>query len=89
MKHAYGLLLAALAAGNAAAQAGARPDPAGPEVRVPEAVYRSVFDGYRMHDLSKQIPWRAANEEVGRIGGHVGILREQTPPKKDASGERK
>ena len=89
MKHACGLLLAALAAGNAVAQSAARPDPADPSVRVPETVYRSAFDDYRRHDLSKQIPWRAANEEVGRVGGHVGILREQVPPKKDTPGERK
>ena len=89
MKHAYGLLLAALAAGNAVAQSAARPDPADPGVRVPETVYRSAFDDYRRHDLSKQVPWRAANEEVGRVGGHVGILRQQTPPKKDTPGERK
>lgn len=77
MKHAYWLLLAALAAGTASAQNDARPDPADPNARVPETVYRSAFDGYRNHELSKQIPWRDANEEVRRIGGQVGILREQ------------
>jgi hypothetical protein len=89
MKHAYSVLLAALAAGNATAQTGARPDPADSGARVPETVYRSAFGDYRHHDLSKEIPWRAANEEVGRVGGHVGILREQAPPKKDTPGERK
>jgi len=89
MKHALWLLPAALAAGAAAAQTGARPDPADPNARVPETVYRSTFDGYRMHELSKQIPWREANQEVGRVGGHIGILRDQAPPKKDTPGERK
>lgn len=89
MKHAPWLLLAALAAGTASAQSAARPDPADPAVRVPETVHRSAFEDYRNHDLSKQIPWRAANEEVGRVGGHVGILREQAPPKTDTPGERK
>ena len=89
MKHAHWLLLAALAAGAAGAQTGARPDPADPNARVPETVYRSSFDGYRTHELSKQTPWRDANQEVGRVGGHVGILREQAASKKDASGERK
>jgi hypothetical protein len=89
MKHAHWLLLAALAAGNAASQSGARPDPADPNARVPQTVYRSAFDGYRIHDLSRQTPWRDANREVGRIGGHTGILREQAAPGKDASGERK
>jgi hypothetical protein len=83
MKHAHWLLLAALAAGTASAQSGARPDPADPDARVPETAYRSAFDGHRNHELSKQIPWREANEEVGRAGGHVGILREQAARQKD------
>lgn len=89
MQHRHWIWLAALAAGNAGAQSAARPDPADPTVRVPETVHRSAFEDYRNHDLSKQVPWRAANEEVGRVGGHVGILREQAPPKKDAPGVRK
>lgn len=86
MKHAHWLLLAAFAAGSAVAQGGKRPDPANPEARVPAAAYRSGFEGYRKHDLSKQTPWRDANEAVGRVGGHVGILREQAAREKDASG---
>jgi hypothetical protein len=82
MQHRHWIWLAALAAGNAAAQSAARPDPADPAVRVPETVYRSAFEDYRNHDLSRQTPWRAANEDVGRIGGHVGILREQAPHEK-------
>jgi hypothetical protein len=77
MKHAHWLLLAALAAGNAGAQSAARPDPADPAARVPETAYRSAFDGYQKHELSRQVPWREANDEVSRIGGHVGILRER------------
>jgi len=94
MKHTHWLLLAALAAGNAWAQSGTRPDPADPNARVPETAYRSAFEGYQRHELSKQTPWRDANEEVGRVGGHVGILREQaardkSARDKDAAGERK
>jgi len=93
MKHAPWLLLAALAAGTAVAQSGARPNPTDPDVLVPDAAYRSAFDGYRMHELSRQTPWRDANQEVGRVGGHVGILREQgasgKPGDKDTSGGRK
>lgn len=77
MQHRYWIWLAALAAGNGGAQSPARPDPADPAVRVPEAAYRSAFEDYRKHDLTRQTPWREANEEVGRIGGHVGILREK------------
>ena len=94
MKHKHWLLLAALAAGNAWAQSGTRPDPADPNARVPETAYCSAFDGYRSHELSKQTPWRDANEAVGRIGGHVGILREQAAREKaardkDTAGARK
>ncbi|HEX9185153.1 MAG TPA: hypothetical protein VF876_18005 [Burkholderiales bacterium] len=66
----------ALAAGNAGAQSAARPDPADPAVRVPETAYRSAFEDYRKHELSRQVPWRDANDEVGRIGGHVGVVRD-------------
>ena len=89
MQHRHWIWLAALAAGNAGAQSAARPDPADPAVRVPETAYRSAFEGYRNHDLSKQIPWRAANEEVGRVGGHVGILRDPASQEKSpAAGAR-
>ena len=83
MKHAHWLLLAALAAGNAGAQSAARPDPADPDARVPETAYRSAFDDYQVHELSRQTPWCDANEEVGRVGGHVGILREHAAREKD------
>lgn len=77
MQHRHWIWLAALAAGNAGAQSTARPDPADPAVRVPETAYRSAFEDYRRHELSKQTPWREANDDVGRIGGHTGVLRGQ------------
>jgi len=89
MKHAHWCLLAALAAGTATAQSGARPDPADPQARVTVAPYRSAFEGYRGLDEPKRIPWRDANQEVGRVGGHVGILREQAAREKPSQGERK
>lgn len=82
MQHRHWIWLAALAAGNAGAQSAARPDPADPAVHVPETAYRSVFEGYRNYDLSKQTPWRAANEDVGRVGGQIGILRDQAAHEK-------
>lgn len=84
MQSRHWIWLAALAAGNAGAQSAAPPDPADPAVRVPETAYRSAFEGYRAHDFSKQTPWRDANDAVGRIGGHVGILREQAAQEKRA-----
>ena len=78
MQHRHWIWLAALAAGNAGAQSAVRPDPADPAVRVPETTYRSAFEDYRKHELSRQTPWREANDQAGRIGGHVGILRDQS-----------
>jgi hypothetical protein len=89
MKHAHWLLLAALAAGAAAAQSGARPDPADPQARVPAVPYRSAFEGYRSLEEPKRVPWRDANQEVGRVGGHMGVLREQATREKQSPGERK
>lgn len=84
MKHAHWLLLAALAAGNAPAQEAKRPDPADPKAKAPAPVYRSAFEGYRPLEEPKRVPWREANEEVERVGGHLGILRGKT-----LRGERK
>lgn len=84
MKHAHWLLLAALAAGTAVADSGKRPDPADPKEKAPAAVYRSAFEGYRALGEPKRTPWREANEEVERVGGHLGIVRG-----KATHGERK
>ncbi len=77
MRHAHWLLLAALAAGHAVGKEEKRPDPADPRVPVPASPYRSAFEGYRSLEEPKLVPWREANEEAARIGGHVGILRGQ------------
>lgn len=84
MKHAHWLLLAAIAAGNAVGKDQKRPDPADPRAHVPPTPYRSAFEGYRSLEEAKPIPWRDANDEAARIGGHIGILRGR-----DMQGERK
>lgn len=80
MKHAQWLLLAALAAGNAVAQEHERPDPADPKAPVAPVTYKSAFEGYRSLEDPKPTPWRDANDEAARVGGHIGILREQAKP---------
>lgn len=80
MKHAYWLLLAALAAGNAVGKEEKRPDPADPKASVPASPHRSTFEGFRGLEEPKPVPWREANEEAARIGGHLGILRGQAKP---------
>ena len=79
------LALAVATAGAAAAQE-KRPDPKDPKAKAPPVEYRSAFEGYRPHAEPEIAPWRALNEEVGRVGGHLGIMRK---PKPEAQGERK
>jgi hypothetical protein len=80
MKHAHWLLLAALAAGNAVAQERKRPDPADPKAPATSATYKSTFEGFRSLEEPKPMPWRDANDQAARVGGHIGILREQAKP---------
>lgn len=87
--HVYLIALAALAAGTAFAQTGARPDPADPQAPAPAPVYRSAFEDFRRLEDAPRPNWREANEEAARIGGHIGILRELMAREKEKQGERK
>jgi len=69
--------LAAVTAGSAAAQA--RPDPADARAKAPPVEYRSAFEGYRPYTEPELAPWRAVNEEVRQVGGHLGIVRTSKP----------
>ena len=40
----------------------------------PTVSYRSAFEGYRPFKEEAVTDWRALNDEVGRVGGHVGIM---------------
>lgn len=42
--------------------------PAAPAAATPEP-YKSAFDGYQAYSDDKVTRWKAANEEVARIGG--------------------
>lgn len=68
----YGL--AALAAGCAAAQDKAPPNPADPGTAVQATTYTSAFEGYAGFSEQDPADWRQLNEEVGRAGGHAGIF---------------
>jgi hypothetical protein len=50
-------------------------NPTDPTARVPAPAYQSVFSEYRKHGELELADWRAANDEVARIGGHIGIFR--------------
>jgi hypothetical protein len=74
---------AAIAQDRSPAAAAADPLDAG--ASVPTVVYRSNLAGYRRLGNDKPIPWREANETVGRIGGWRAYAREANEP---ASAER-
>ena len=81
-------LLSAFAAGSAAAQAGARPDPTAARAAVPRIEYRSAFEGYRPLADEKAQAWRESNERVQGAGGRAA--RDQRAPAQDKpKGERK
>lgn len=61
-----------------AAQAHSSVGPAEAAAAVLPYGYNSAFQDYRPMVDSGDAPetvWRAANEQVGRIGGHAGIMR--------------
>ena len=68
------------AASNAAGKSGAAP-------------VRSAFDGYRAYNDEEVSNWKAANENVARIGGWREYARqaqsEETPPPRAATPEAK
>ena len=64
--------LAAAIAGSAAAQTPARPQAADPKAGTALRPYESAFKDYRPYADPEIARWREANEEVGRLKGHVG-----------------
>ena len=69
--------LAAAVAGSAAAQAPARPQAADPTAATASRPYESAFKDYRPYTHPEIARWREANEEVGRLNGHVGHVPAQ------------
>jgi len=91
-------MLAACAAGSAIAQTAARPDPADPKAAAPARPYVSAFNDYRPYVDPDVARWRQSNEEMGRLGGHVGHVpkaqepsakRAATPPAQGGHGSHK
>ena len=56
---------------SAAAELGA----ADAAASAPPAKYESTFENYRSFREVPIADWRALNDEVGRVGGHIGIFR--------------
>jgi hypothetical protein len=67
-------VLAALAPHAAAQQPASRPHPADPAAPVPAMRYESAFSGYSSFREEPLAPWRNVNDEVARVGGHIGIV---------------
>jgi hypothetical protein len=68
------------------AQQPAYPDPARADEAVAAPVYQSAFADYQpLRDVEKTPleSWRAANDEVARIGGHAGSLKQAATPASD------
>lgn len=64
-----GTLWAACASGQSVS------NPTDPAVRVPPVRYQSVFAGFDSYREAKVASWREVNDEVARVGGHMGVLR--------------
>ena len=87
------ILLAASAGAIAQSTAGSgRPDPMDARAPVPPTVHQSPFAHYRPFAAEVLGPWKAVNDEVGRIGGWKVYAREvyeetrQAPASPEGSG---
>lgn len=63
-------------------------DPANPAEAVLTPAYESAFSGYQASRDAKESPtkvWRAINDEMGRVGGHTGQIKEASTTAAPAS----
>ena len=67
----------------AAQQTAKQPDPIDANAAVPASPHESAFKNYRAATDEQASPdkaWRAANEEMTKLGGHAGHMTSDTPP---------
>lgn len=50
-------------------------EPSQPDARAAEPKYESAFRNYAPYRETEPALWREVNDEVGRLGGHVGMFR--------------
>jgi len=58
----------------AAAQQPVLTGPTDPQASVPVPSYTSAFAGYQRLRDETLAPWREVNDEVARVGGHMGMF---------------
>ena len=66
---------AAIAVVASAAHAQSQPEADVPRSTAPSPARASAFEGYRPYRDEALAPWREVNDEVGRVGGHSGVVR--------------
>lgn len=69
-------VVVAYASAGADAQSGRVANPADPSAPSPSLKHESAFESYRRFEEPKIAPWRAANEEVGALRGHIDHIKE-------------
>jgi hypothetical protein len=55
------------------------PDPADAKASVPASRYDSVFGSYLAYQEQQPGRWREHNDEMDRVGGHAGHLKDSAP----------
>lgn len=55
------------------------PDPTDAATSVPTSRYDSVFSSYLAYHEQQPGSWREHNDEMGRVGGHAGHLKDSAP----------
>lgn len=72
-------VLASLPFAGMAQQVPQQPNPLDANATVPASTYESAFKKYQPaaaeEEASPDKAWRAANDEVGQLGGHVGHMK--------------
>jgi hypothetical protein len=67
----------------AAAQSPPRPDDPAVKTAPAAPAPASAYAGYRRYEDEAPLPWREANDEVGRLQGHLGHMKpapQSAPP---------
>ena len=70
------VLVLPLWTGVANAQTPAPPAPAATTTQAAPAAFRSALEGYQPYTDEKIVPWKEANDNVGRIGGWRAYAKE-------------